>query len=187
MPLAPTNSTPLSHFGIAPDFHKFWFVFTLIPMQFHGRQLAARIVLVGGVHRRRRDFRMGRRSCRLRLRPWGLELERPERQVVPVAAQVAHRAVAEIPPAIPLGPWEVNLVERPFRSGPEPQVPVQALGKRRCARRSLVHIDDVVVCAGRFTRLASPRSSRPRHAPRAPARWRRSGSARRRADSCRSA
>ena len=62
----------------------------------------------------------------------GLELQGPERQVVPVAAEVAHRAVAEIPPAIPLRPGEVDVVERPGRGGAEPEVPVEP-GRDRVA------------------------------------------------------
>ena len=62
--------------------------------------------------------------------PWRLQLECPERQVVPVASQVAHGTVAEVPPAIPFRTGVVDLVKWPFWRGPKPQIPVEPFGNR---------------------------------------------------------
>ena len=45
---------------------------------------------------------MGRRPQALTA--WGIEVQRPEGQVIPVAPQIRHGAVPEIPPTIPLRP-----------------------------------------------------------------------------------
>ena len=73
----------------------------------------------------------------MRRRAFGLDragdwqLERPERQVVPVAAEVGHRPVAEIPPAVPSWAGQIDLVERAVWRRAEPQVPVQSRRHRR--------------------------------------------------------
>src|SRR2546425_8352271 len=51
---------------------------------------------------------MQRRPARLDAQR-GLKFQRPERQVVPMRAEVAHRAITEIPPAIPLRPGVIDL------------------------------------------------------------------------------
>ena len=47
-----------------------------------------------------------------------LDVEDRVRHIVVVAAEVAHRSVAEIPPAVPTRTGEVGLVERPRGAGP---------------------------------------------------------------------
>ena len=63
--------------------------------------------------------------------PRSIEFQRPEGQVDPMAAQIGHRAVAEIPPAIPFGPGEIDFVERSIGRGAKPQVPVEVGGDRQ--------------------------------------------------------
>ena len=77
-----------------------------------------------------------------------VQLQRPEGQVDPVAAEVAHRAVAEIPPAIPLGPGQVDVVERPRRRRTEPQVPVDAGGNGVHGLGAVLHEHDVLELLG---------------------------------------
>ena len=85
----------------------------------------------------------------MRRRPAGfnrrrrLQLERPERQIDPVAAEIAHRPVAEIPPAIPLGPWHIDLVERPRRRRAKPQIPLETRRNGVRRRRPVLHEHDV--------------------------------------------
>ena len=68
----------------------------------------------------------------MRFRPPGLdrqrcfELQGPERQVDQMAAEVRHRAVAKVPPAVPFRTGEIIVVERPGRRRALPQIPVQA-------------------------------------------------------------
>src|SRR5262245_753310 len=100
-------------------------VSTLVPREPDGGQLSPRTVLVVDVHRGRRNLGVGRWSERLH-RPWRLELECPERQINPVASQVAHRPIGEIPPTIPLWPWEIDFVEWAGRGRSEPELPVEA-------------------------------------------------------------
>ena len=133
---------------------------TLIPRQVDSRHFAARPVLVGGAHRGRGDLGMRRRAAGLHGER-RFEFERPERQVVPVGAQVAHRAVAEIPPAIPFGARDVDRVKRPFGRGPEPQVPVQAGGDRLALAGPIGDIDNVMVASCVFPALQSPGTTYP--------------------------
>ena len=114
-----------------------------------------------------------------------LQLQRPERQVVPVAAEVAHGAVAEIPPAIPFRPGDVDGVERPLRRRAEPQFPVEPGRDRLRLLRALGDVDDVLVALARLPGSASPRPATPRRGPRAPGRWRRPAPSRRPGGSCR--
>ena len=90
-----------------------------------------------------------------------VELQGPERQVDPVRAEVAHGAVAEIPPAIPLGTGEIDLVERPRLRRPEPKIPVEPLGDRRGIGRPLEHRDDVAIFLGVGLRLPAPGATDP--------------------------
>ena len=79
-----------------------------------------------------------------------------------MAAQVAHRAVAEVPPAVPLRSGQVDVVERPGRGGTEPEIPVEALGHGVRRRGALLHEHDV---AGRLRfvlrRVQAPRARHP--------------------------
>ena len=70
------------------------------------------LVLVLHLHRRGGDLGVGRRAARLD-GGRGPQLQRPERQVDPVAAEVAHGPVAEVPPAVPLGSGQVHVAVRP--------------------------------------------------------------------------
>ena len=113
------NRTPSPHLGMAPSAKGFGFIVALMPVQGHGRQVAAR-------HRRCRWRASRRGQLRMRRRAFGfdgermIQLEGPPRQVVPVAAKVGHRAVAEIPPAVPLGAGPIHFVERAEWRGAEP-------------------------------------------------------------------
>ena len=78
-----------------------------------------------------------------------------------MAAQVAHRAVAEVPPAVPLGPGEVDLVERPLRRGAEPQVPVEERRRVHRLLRAFGDVDDVLVALGGLLALQAPRAVDP--------------------------
>src|SRR5262249_14355203 len=119
------------------------------------RQVAARPVFIGHVHRGRGDLRVGRRT--LRLDGFGyLELQRPERQGVPVAPPGPHGGVAEVPPSVTLRPGEIHLVERPRRGGTEPEVPVQPRGNRGGARGTFANGDNVVIALSRLFRLPAP-------------------------------
>ena len=73
-----------------------------------------------------------------------------------MAAKVGHRAIAEIPPAVPLRSGEVDLVERPLGRGPEPQVPVEIVGHGHRFRGPLGDEHDVLVRLGLFLRLQAP-------------------------------
>ena len=84
------------------------------------------------------------------------DVEHGERHVVVVAAEIAHRAVAEIPPAVPARAGKIRLVERPRRRGAEPQIEV--LG-RRDRHLLLEPVDDLdaVVEAVRLVELLGRR------------------------------
>src|SRR5437868_2974327 len=91
----------------------------LIPSQLAGGHLAALAILINRGKRRRGDFGMRIGTERFdRLRR--VELEGPERQIVPMATEVGHRAVSKIPPAIPFRAGKIDLVEWPGRRGTEP-------------------------------------------------------------------
>ena len=72
------------------------------------------------------------------------EVQHRVRHVVVVAAEVAHRAVAEIPPAVPPGAGEVRRVERPRRRGAEPQIPVDVRRNRHLLLEPVDDLDAVV-------------------------------------------
>ena len=78
-----------------------------------------------------------------------------------MAAQVAHGAVAEVPPAVPLRAGEVDLVERPRGRGAEPEVPVEARrGSATASVGPLADGDDVAVL-----RWRPPSDCRPQARP----------------------
>ena len=68
------------------------------------------------------------------------KIEHGVRHVVVVTAEIAHRPVAKIPPAIPARTREVRFVKRPRRRGAEPQVEMVRRGNRHFLRES---IDDL--------------------------------------------
>src|SRR5690348_8988559 len=78
-----------------------------------------------------------------------------------MAPEVAHRAVAEIPPAVPFRTGPVDLVERPPGRRPEPEVPVEPGGDRGRALGSFLGGDDIVVTRGGLGRLAAPGATDP--------------------------
>src|SRR6185295_7449171 len=90
-----------------------------------------------------------------------VQLEGPEGEVVPVAAQVAHRARTEVPPAVPLGTGEVDRVEGPHRRGADPEVPVEVGGNRHLFLGPFHGADDVVVRGGLLGRLEPPDAADP--------------------------
>ena len=110
-----------------PDFHSSGLILALMPGEGDGGQGAPLAVLVGRAHRGGRDFRVRRRTGGFDGQR-GLQLQGPKRQVVPMAAQIAHGAVAKIPPTIPFGTREINRVERPLGSWPEPEIPIESGG-----------------------------------------------------------
>src|SRR5437667_12727128 len=77
---------PLRDSSVLPELG---FALSLIPGELDRREAAARAVFVGGAHRSGRNLWMRRGSTGLH-REWRLQLERPGRKVVPVAAQVAN-------------------------------------------------------------------------------------------------
>ena len=99
----------------------------LVPHQLECGLVADRGVLVGRLQRRRREFlvrlrhigRLGlhreRREVASGLGILAPQVQHRVRHVVVVAAEVTHRAVAEIPPAVPARPREVRGVERALR------------------------------------------------------------------------
>ena len=162
----PTNRMPLSQLGDRAGRPQLGLLLALVPGAAGPAACRrGRSVFVGRVHRRRGDLRVRRRAERLD-GPRRLELQRPERQVVPVAAQVAHGAVAEVPPAVPFRPGEVDLVERPGRRGAEPEVPVEPGGDRRGVRRAARSRRRCPCSAGPPPSTAGPRPGRPRRGPR---------------------
>src|SRR5262249_45890377 len=76
-----------------------------------------------------------------------IELERPEWEVHPMASEVRHRAVAEVPPAVPFRPGQIDFIERALRRGAQPQVPIQTGEYGRAVRRAVLDEDYV---AGRL-------------------------------------
>src|SRR5439155_7726533 len=118
-------------------------------------KIAARAVGVSGAHRRRCDLGVWRWPARFD-RKRRLELESPERQVVPMAAEVAHGAVAEIPPAIPFRTGYVDRMKRPGRRGAEPEVPVEAGGHWLRLLGPFTERDDVLIFRRRLGALPAP-------------------------------
>ena len=125
---------PLRDAALFPDFRA---LVALMPGHPHWRQVAAGAEFVDRAHGGGRDLGMGRRTEGLD-GEWRLQLQRPERQVVPVRSEVAHGAVAEIPPAVPFRSREVDLIVGPVRCSADPQVPVQSL-RNRHFHRTLVN------------------------------------------------
>ncbi len=133
----------------------------LVPGEDQLGLVARGLVLVPRLHRGRGDLGMRRRAARL---DGGgrAQLQRPEGQVDPVAAQVAHRPVAEVPPAVPLRSGQVDVAVRAGGSRPEPQVPVDAGGNGVGRGRAVLHEHDVLVL-GRLglARVPAPRARHP--------------------------
>ena len=92
---------------------------------------------------------------------WGIEVQRPEGQVIPVAPQIRHGAVPEIPPTIPLRPGKINIVVGSPWSRPQPKVPIQVLWHRALARRSFGTPDNIAVGLCLSLGLPAPRSRNP--------------------------
>ena len=91
----------------------------------------------------------------------GIELERPEGEIVEVAAEVGHGAVAEVPPAIPLRPGEIDGVKRPMRRRADPKIPVEVCRWRLGFLWSFERPDDVAVALGCLLTLPTPGASDP--------------------------
>ena len=91
----------------------------------------------------------------------GIELERPEGEIVEVASEIGHGAVAEIPPAIPLRPREIDGVKRPVRRRADPQIPVEVRRRGLGFRRRFERPDDVPVALGRLLALPAPSAANP--------------------------
>src|SRR5262249_52313234 len=107
---------PLGNTALAPDFR---LVFSLMPGETQRGHVPAGFVLVSGTHGGGRQLPMRRRSAGF----YGqgrAQAQGPEGQVDPVAAQVAHGAAAEVPPAIPLWPGHIDVVKRPVRRRTKP-------------------------------------------------------------------
>ena len=82
-----------------------------------------------------------------------------------MAAQVGHRAVAKVPPAIPFGPGNVDIVEGSLGRGPSHRSQSSSFGTAWTSFGRVLHKDDVVVLLGSSS-LCSPRRARPTRAPR---------------------
>ena len=149
---------PLRNAAIGPDFRP---RLSLVPRQGERRHLAARCILVDHLHRRRRDLRV-RRAIGDRLHgERRSDVQGVKREIVPMAAEIAHRAVAEIPPAIPLRSGDVHRMKRPRGRGAEPQIPVQSRRHRHRFFRPLRDEHDVLVPRRRFLGLKAPRAIHP--------------------------
>src|SRR6185369_6729165 len=111
------------------------------------------------IHRGGGDFRMRRWTAGFH-GEGRLQFEGPEREIVPVAAEIAHRAIAKVPPAIPFRSGEINRVEWPGRCRTKPEFPIQSFGHGLRFLGALDHPDDVLVTFG--VRLALP-TPRPRN------------------------
>ena len=86
-----------------------------------------------------------------------VQLQRPEWQIEPMATQIRHGSVTEIPPAIPFGAGEVDAVEWPFGGGAEPQIPMHPVRDRmRFLRSFLNHNNVFVLFRFFFAALPSP-------------------------------
>jgi hypothetical protein len=128
---------------------------SLMPVDAAGGELATDAVLVSGGERGGGDLGMrgrakgfdGQRS---------VELQRPERQVIPVGAEVRHGAIAKVPPAIPFGPGEIDVVVRAEGGGADPEIPIEV--RRRGLRFSgaVGDVDDVLVGLGLSLGLKAP-------------------------------
>ncbi len=73
-----------------------------------------------------------------------LDVQHRVRHVVVVAAEVAHRAVADVPPAVPPRPGEIRLVVRPRRRRTEPQIEVVGCRNRHLFLEPFDDLDAVV-------------------------------------------
>ena len=83
----------------------------------HRREVAALSIAPRRGHVRGRDLRMRQRAVAfdcLRM----IELQRPERQVIRVAAEVTHRPVGETPVTIPAADTPVTPVNTPASDTP---------------------------------------------------------------------
>ena len=89
------------------------------------------------------------------------EFEGPEGKVVPVAAEVAHGAVAEIPPAVPLGAGVVDFVEGAHGRGADPEVPVEAFRNGHGFFGAFGDEDAIAVLLGVFLALPAPGTADP--------------------------
>src|SRR5262245_975510 len=114
----------------------------LVPGEPHRRHRSTLTVLVRDPHRRGRDLGV-RRGAGGFDRQRAIELERPKWQVHPMASEVRHRAVAEVPPAVPFRPGQIDFIERALRRGAQPQVPIQTGGYWRTVRRAVLDEDYV--------------------------------------------
>src|SRR5687768_8819600 len=91
----------------------------------------------------------------------GAEIEGPEGEVVPVRAEVAHGAGAEIPPAVPLWAGEIDVMIRAIRRRAEPEVPIDVVGGRHGFGGTGGEGDDVFVALGGFGGLVAPGAGDP--------------------------
>jgi hypothetical protein len=101
----------------------------MVPSQFHRRQLAANAVFIGRLHRSGSNIEMRFRTAGLD-RQRCFEFQSPARQVDKVAAEVRHRAVSKIPPAVPFWTGEIIIVEWAGRCRAQPKIPIEALRYR---------------------------------------------------------
>ena len=119
----------------APFGHpSWWFAVSLMPYELQRRLRTDGGVLIGGDERgrcellvrlrhvRRDGFDADRSQDEPSLAVGPFQIEYGVRHVVVVTAEIAHRPISKIPPAIPARTGEVRFVIRPFGRRAEPQV-----------------------------------------------------------------
>ena len=150
-------TVPLGDFFVGPFRRLFR---SLMPAHDHGAALASGWKFERGRHRSRRQFRVRGRArgayCR-----GGVQVQSPKWKVVPVAAEVAHGAAAEVPPAIPLRARKIGAVEWSPWSRPDPEVPVEVGRWLLSLGWPLLNAHNIAVLFGVFGTLAAPGSAHP--------------------------
>lgn len=104
----------------------------LVPSECDRPAFSSRGIRIAGPHRGRGNFGMRRRPAGLD-GEGSIQIQRPKGKVIPVTPQIGHGAIAEIPPPVPLGTGKINVVIRPHRRRPDPEIPVEMSRNRHLA------------------------------------------------------
>ena len=148
---------PLGDFLFSPELG---FNFALIPSDAAGGETGAWTIFVGGAHGGGGEFEVCGAFAGLD-GFWGIEFEGPEGEIIPVGAEVAHRATAEVPPAVPFGAGDVDFVEGSGGGGAEKEIPVEVCGRGFGFGGAFGDEDDVAVAFGGFFGLEAPSAGDP--------------------------